>query len=129
MWDNDKENNKNNTKFSTLKGQERENAISKMLDNLADSVYEKVDYEATVQEFEARSDKARQEASDLKKKAVADIGDAVMNGGYENPEIALYIATAKQAANLGSADTDFFINSDLTTFAKLDDLSKENGKK
>lgn len=124
MWDNDKENNKNNTKFSTLKGQERENAISKMLDNLADSVYEKVDYEATVQEFEARSDKARQEASDLKKKAVADIGDAVMNGGYENPEIALYIATAKQAANLGSADTDFFINSDLTTFAKLDDLSK-----
>lgn len=135
MWDNDKVNNKNNTKFSTLKDKERENAISTMLDKLADSVYEEVNYEATVQEYEARAIEATDEAGALKKKATQEIGDAIMNGGYKdretgdviynNPEAEQFIAITKNAASDGSADTEIFSDVNLVTFANLDDLSKK----
>lgn len=135
MWADDKVNNKNNTKFSTLKGQERENAISTMLDKLADSAYEEVNYEATVQEYEARAIEATDEAGALKKKATQEIGDALMNGGYKdkatgdviykNPEAEQFIAITKNAASDGSTDAEIFSDANLVTFANLDDLSKK----
>ena len=133
MWDKDSENNKKGTKFSNLEGTDRENAISKMLDKLADSAYEEINYESTVEEYEARALDAKNAATVLKKEATQEIGDAVMNGGYKdettgevvykNDKAAQLFTVAKNAALDGSTDAEVFKDADLVSFANLKELN------
>ena len=122
-------------KLQDLTGQEKENAISRMLDRLADSACE-VSYEETVKEYERQSNDAKSDAVKLKKEAIQDIGDKVMAGGvkdasgqviYQNAKAAQFISLMKDAVNDGSSDTDLLLNQNLTTFANLDDLNKAAG--
>lgn len=122
-------------KLQDLTGQEKENAISRILDRLADSACE-VSYEETVKEYERESNDAKGEIAKLKKEAIQDIGDKVMAGGvkdasgqviYQNAKAAQFIGLMKDAVDYGSSDTDLLLNQDLTTFAKLDDLNKAAG--
>ena len=122
-------------KLQDLTGQEKENAISRMLDRLADSACE-VSYEETVKEYERQSKDAKSEVVKLKKEAIQDIGDKVMAGGvkdasgqviYQNAKAAQFIDLMKNAVNYGSSDADLLLNQDLTTFANLDDLNKAAG--
>lgn len=133
MWNEDRENNKNGTKFSALEGDERTEAISKMLDKLADSAYEEVNYEATQEEYEARALDAKNAATALKKEATQEISDTIMNGGfkdettgdviYKNDKAEQLFAVAKNAATDGNNDTEIFKNADLVTFANLKELN------
>ena len=125
----------NGKKLQDLTGQEKENAISRILDRLADSACE-VSYEETVKEYERESNDAKGEIAKLKKEAIQDIGDKVMAGGvkdasgqviYQNAKAAQFIGLMKDAVNYGSSDADLLLNQDLTTFAKLDDLNKTAG--
>ena len=109
-------------KFSELEGTERESALSKILDKLADE-YVEVNYESTVKEYEERSREAEIEANDLKKKATQEVGDMIMNGTYKNDKAAQYLDIAKNAASAGSSDTEVFTGADLVTFANLKELS------
>ena len=122
-------------KLQDLTGQEKENAISRMLDRLADSACE-VSYEETVKEYERQSKDAKSEVVKLKKEAIQDIGDKIMAGGvkdasgqviYQNAKAAQFIDLMKNAVNYGSSDADLLLNQDLTTFANLDDLNKAAG--
>ena len=122
-------------KLQDLTGQEKENAISRMLDRLADSACE-VSYEETVKEYEKQSNDAKSEVVKLKKEAIQDIGDKVMSGGvkdasgqviYQNAKAAQFISLMKDAVNDGSSDADLLLNQNLTTFANLDDLNKAAG--
>ena len=122
-------------KLQDLTGQEKENAISRMLDRLADSACE-VSYEETVKEYERQSNDAKSEVVKLKKEAIQDIGDKVMSGGvkdasgqviYQNAKAAQFISLMKDAVNDGSSDADLLLNQNLTTFANLDDLNKAAG--
>lgn len=132
IWDNDKDNNKNGTKFSNLKGNERENAITSMLNKLADSAYEEVNYESTVEEYEERAREAGNTANDYKKKATQEIGDAIMNGGYKdaagnviykNDKVDQLFNIAKSAASDGNVDTEIFTDANLVTYANLKELN------
>ena len=125
----------NGKKLQDLTGQEKENAISRILDRLADSACE-VSYEETVKEYERESNDAKGEIAKLKKEAIQDIGDKVMAGGvkdasgqviYQNAKAAQFIDLMKNAVNYGSSDADLLLNQDLTTFANLDDLNKAAG--
>lgn len=122
-------------KLQDLTGQEKENAISRMLDRLADSACE-VSYEETVKEYERQSNDAKSEVVKLLKEATQDVGDKVMSGGvkdasgqviYQNAKAAQFISLMKDAVNDGSADADLLLNQNLTTFANLDDLNKAAG--
>lgn len=137
IWDNDKDNNKDGTKFSNLKGNERENAITSMLDKLADSAYEEVNYESTVEEYEERAREAGNTANDYKKKATQEIGDAIMNGGYKdangeviykNDKADQLFNVAKTVASAVGSDTDVFTGANLVTFANLKELNDKASK-
>lgn len=132
MWDNDKDKNEKGTKFRNLEGAERESAIAEILNDIADKAYEEVNYESTVEEYTERAREAGNTASDYKKKATQEIGDAIMNGGYKDAEgNVIYkndkadqlFSIAKAVANAGSSDTDVFTGANLVTFANLKELN------
>ena len=119
-------------KFNELEGNDKLAAIANMLNNLADSAYEEVNYESTVEEYTERSNDAKDQARELKKKATQEIGDAIMNGGYtdangeviyKNDKADQLFNVAKTVASAGGSDTDVFTGANLVTFANLKELN------
>lgn len=117
----------NGRTLSSLNGNDKTNAIEKILDKLADAACD-VEFETTGQVYEAKANETRAELTELKKKAVEEVGEHIVSGattgGYTNDKAAQYLELTRQAATLGAPNSDILTSSPLTTFSDLSALNK-----